>query len=411
MGFIWSDENRYRLWLRVELAACEALAARGKIPARAMATIRRRAGFDAREIERIEAKVRHDVIAFLTSVARRVGPPARFIHMGLTSSDIVDTALALQLVASIDLLIGGVRVLMGEIRRRALEHEWTVMVGRTHGIHAEPITLGLKLALWHEEMKRHLERLEQSRETVRFGKLSGAVGTFAHQPPSLEAAVCRRLGLRPEPVASQIIPRDRHAEYLMVLALVGTSLDKFATEIRHLQRTEVREVEEPFARGQKGSSAMPHKRNPVGCEQVSGIARILRANVQAALENVPLWHERDISHSSVERVILPDSSIALDYALHRLSGIVRGLVVYPEQMKANLDRMKGLVYSQTVLLRLAEDGMSRDRAYGLVQRAAMRVWAGEGSFLEAVLSQREIVSRLGRKAPVRYHGVPARAVR
>src|SRR5438552_2841893 len=330
MGRIWTDENRFALWLRVELAVCEVLAARGEIPARAFATIQRRAGFDVREIGRIEAKVRHDVIAFLSSVGRRVGPDSRFIHLGLTSSDVVDTALALQLVEAADLLLEGVRGLMEAIKRRALEHAGTIMVGRTHGIHAEPVTFGLKLALWYAEMERNLDRLTRAREAVRIGKLSGAVGTFAHQPPALEAEVCRRLGLEPEPVASQVIARDRHAQFVATLALVGSSLDKFATEVRHLQRTEVREVEEPFAKGQKGSSAMPHKRNPVGCEQVSGLARILRANAQAAFENVPLWHERDISHSSVERVILPDSTILLDYALDRFRGIVAGLLVYPD---------------------------------------------------------------------------------
>ena len=396
MGRIWTDENRFRLWLKVEIAVCEALAARGQIPRRSLGTIRRRAGFNVREIDRIEARVKHDVIAFLTSVARRVGPDSRFIHLGLTSSDVVDTALALQLVEAADLLIDGTERFLKILRRRAAEHQWTVMIGRTHGIHAEPVTLGLKLALWYAEMQRNLERLRAARERVRVGKLSGAVGTFAHQPPRLEEDVCRRLGLVPEPVANQVIQRDRHAEFVATLAIVGASLDKFATEIRHLQRTEVREVEEPFTRGQKGSSAMPHKRNPVGCEQVSGLARILRANAQAALENVALWHERDISHSSVERIILPDSTIVLDYMLHRLSGIVEGLVVYPERMKENLERMKGLVYSQTLLLALAKAGTTREDAYEIVQRAAMRVWAGEGTFLDMVLEEPVIVGALGR---------------
>ena len=396
MGRIWTDEHRYRLWLAVEIAVCEALAARGEIPKKALATIKRRAGFDAREIARLEVRVRHDVIAFLTSVARRVGPDSRFIHLGLTSSDVVDTALGLQLVEAADLLLADVRGLLQALRRRAVEHRKTVMIGRTHGIHAEPITMGLKLALWHAEMERHLTRLERARETVRVGKLSGAVGTFAHIAPEVETEVCRRLGLSPEPIANQIVPRDRHAEFVATLALVGSSLDKFATEIRHLQRTEVREVEEPFAKGQKGSSAMPHKRNPVTCEQISGLARLLRANAQAAMENVPLWHERDISHSSVERVILPDSTIVLDYALNRFTSVVEGMLVYPERMRENLGRMKGLVYSQTLLLALARAGMTREAAYDAVQRASMRVWDGKGTFQEMVLGESTVVALLGR---------------
>ena len=397
MGAIWTDAGKYRLWLKVEIAVCEALAARGAIPKKALATIKRRAGFDAREIDRIEAKVKHDVIAFLTSVARRVGPDSRVIHLGLTSSDGVDTALALQLVEAADLLLADLAGRLFVLRRRAFEHRETVMIGRTHGIHAEPITLGLKLALWYAETERNRDRLRRAREGVRVGKLSGAVGTFAHLSPAIEEEVCRRLGLRPEPVASQVIQRDRHAEFVATLAIIGSSLDKFATEIRNLQRTDVREVEEPFSKGQKGSSAMPHKRNPVGCEQISGSARILRANAIAALENVPLWHERDISHSSVERVILPDSTILLDFVLHRFTGIVDGLLVYPERMRENMDRMKGLVYSQTLLLALARAGMTREEAYEAVQRAAMRVWAGEGSFLDMVLEESKVVLALGRK--------------
>lgn len=397
MGRIWSDENRFRLWLEVELAVCEALAARGVIPRRALAAIKSRAGFDVKEIARIEAKVRHDVIAFLTSVARRVGPDSRFIHLGLTSSDVVDTALALQLVEAADLLIAGVVTLRKALRARAFEHRDTVMIGRTHGIHAEPITFGLKLALWHEEMGRNLARLERARETVRVGKLSGAVGTFAHVGPDVEADVCRRLGLAPDPIGNQIIQRDRHAELVMAIALTGTSLDKVATEIRNLQRTDVREVEEPFAKGQKGSSSMPHKRNPVVSEQISGLARLMRSNAQAALENVPLWHERDISHSSVERVILPDSTILLDYTLDKLAWIISGLLVYPDRMQENLDRMKGLVFSQTLLLALARAGMTREDAYEAVQRASMRVWAGEGTLRDLVLEETKVVETLGRR--------------
>ena len=396
MGRIWTDENRYGNWLAVEIAVCEALAARGVIPRASLARIKRRAGFDVKEIDRIEAKVRHDVIAFLTSVARHVGPDARYIHLGLTSSDVVDTSLALQLVQAADLLIEGADALRAALRRRAEEHRRTVMIGRTHGIHAEPITLGLKLALWYAEMGRNRARLERAREVVRVGKLSGAVGTFAHLDPAIEEDVCRRLGLAPEPIANQVIQRDRHAEYVAAIAVVGSSLDKFATEIRNLQRTDVREVEEPFAKSQKGSSAMPHKRNPVVCEQISGLARLLRSNAQAAFENVPLWHERDISHSSVERVILPDSTILLDYTLAKLTWIVDGLLVYPERMQENLDRMSGLVYSQTVLLALARAGMSREDAYAAIQRASMRVWAGEGPFLEMLHEEEGIVKALGR---------------
>lgn len=397
MGALWTDEAKYHAWLAVEIAVCETLAKRGEIPKRALSTIKRRAGFDVREIEAIEATVRHDVIAFLTSVARRVGPDSRFIHLGLTSSDVVDTALALQLVQAADLLIAGVAALQSALKRRALEHEGTVMIGRTHGIHAEPITLGLKLALWYDEMGRNRERLERARETIRVGKLSGAVGTFAHLPPVVEEEVCRRLGLRPEPIASQVVQRDRHAEFVAALAIVGSSLDKFAVEIRNLQRTDVREVEEPFAKGQKGSSSMPHKRNPVGCEQISGLARLLRSNAQAAFENIPLWHERDISHSSVERIILPDSTILLDYTLDRFTRIVEGLLVYPDRMRENLERMKGLIYSQTLLLALARAGLSRESAYEAVQRASMRVWAGEGTFLDLVLQEPVVVKTLGRK--------------
>ena len=397
MGRIWSDENRFRLWLKVEIAVCEALAARGVVPRRALAVIKARAGFDVAEIERIEEKVRHDVIAFLTSVANRVGPDSRFIHLGLTSSDVVDTALAMQLVEAADLLIDGVDALRSALRRRAFEHRDTVMIGRTHGIHAEPITFGLKLALWHEEMGRNRARLERARENVRVGKLSGAVGTFAHLGPDVEADVCRRLGLAPDPIANQVIQRDRHAELVTTIALTASSMDKITTEIRNLQRTDVREVEEPFAKGQKGSSAMPHKRNPVVCEQVSGLSRLMRSNAQAALENVPLWHERDISHSSVERVILPDSTILLDYTLAKLTWIVSDLLVYPERMQENLDRMKGLVYSQTLLLALARGGLTREDAYEAVQRASMRVWAGEGTFLETVLQEKPIVATLGRR--------------
>ena len=394
MAALWSDETKYATWLAVELAATETLAARGLVPEDDLAVIRERAGFDVRRIEAIEAEVRHDVIAFLTSVAERVGPAARHIHHGLTSSDVVDTANALLLVRACDLLTEGVDRMLAVLRRRAVEHKRTVMVGRTHGIHAEPYTLGLKFLGWYHEMTRNRERLASAREQIRYGKLSGAVGTYAHLDPSIEADVLARLDLSVEPLATQVIPRDRHAQLVATLGILASSLDRIATEIRHLQRTDVREVEEPFAAGQKGSSAMPHKRNPIGCENVSGLARVVRSYVQAALEDIPLWHERDISHSSVERVILPDATTLCDTMLHRLTGIVDGLLVYPERMLENLARMRGLVFSQGVLLALARKGLSRDAAYAIVQRNAMKVWAGEGSFRDLLAADREVLSAI-----------------
>ena len=394
MAALWSDETKYATWLAVELAATETLAARGLVPDDDLAVIRERAGFDVRRIEAIEAEVRHDVIAFLTSVAEKVGPAARHIHHGLTSSDVVDTANALLLVRACDQLIEGVDRMLEVLRRRAIEHKRTVMVGRTHGIHAEPYTLGLKLLGWYHEMTRSRERLAAAREQIRYGKLSGAVGTYAHLDPSIEADVLARLDLNVEPLATQVIPRDRHAQLVATLGILASSLDRIATEIRHLQRTDVREVEEPFAAGQKGSSSMPHKRNPIGCENVSGLARVVRSYVQAALEDIPLWHERDISHSSVERVILPDATTLCDTMLHRLSGIVDGLLVYPERMLENLARMRGLVFSQGMLLALARKGLSRETAYAIVQRNAMKVWAGEGSFRDLLAADPEVGAAL-----------------
>lgn len=382
MGRLWSDENKYRTWLEVELAVCEVLARRGVIPRADMETIRRKAGFDRRRIAEIETEVRHDVIAFLTSVAEHVGEASRHVHYGLTSSDVLDTALALVMVRATDILLRDLDDLMAVLRARALEHRHTLMVGRTHGIHAEPYTLGLKFAGWYAEARRNRKRLEAAREQVAFGKMSGAVGTYAHLEPEVEAEVLGDLGLRVEAVSTQVVPRDRHASFVATLGILASSLDRIATEIRHLQRTDVREVEEPFAKDQKGSSSMPHKRNPVGCENVSGLARLVRSYVQAALENVPLWHERDISHSSVERVILPDATILCDYMLARMTRILEGLVVYPEAMQANLERMKGLVFSQAVLLALARAGLTREAAYEIVQRNAMQVWSGKGSFRE-----------------------------
>jgi len=372
MGRIWSDQRRYETWLLVETAAAEAMAAAGMVPAEAARDIRERGAFDVARIEAIEQTTQHDVIAFTTAVAEHVGPSARWLHFGMTSSDVIDTAQALQMREACDVILSDLRELEEAVRERAFEHGRTPMIGRTHGVHAEPMTFGLKLALWYAEIGRDIERVRRARATVSVGKLSGAVGTFAHLPPSIEADVCRRLGLTPALVASQVIQRDRHAELLAALAITAASLEKFALEIRGLQKTEIGEVEEPFAKGQKGSSAMPHKRNPIGCEQVVGLARLIRANAQAAFENVALWHERDISHSSVERVILPDSFIALDHMLRRFTRIVRGMVVHANRMRENLELTGGLVFSGTVLLELARRGVTREDAYAWVQRNAMR---------------------------------------
>ena len=374
MGRIWTDENRYAKWLEVEVQACEAMAEEGLIPAEAAKTIREKAGFSVERILEIEEETKHDVIAFLASVAEYVGPESRFIHMGLTSSDILDTSFALLLKEAMTLIIEDVKEIMAVLRERAFEHKTTVMIGRSHGIHAEPVTFGLKLALWYAEMKRNLARLETALEDISTGKLSGAVGTFANVSPKIEERVCERLGLRPAEISTQIVQRDRHAAYFSALAVLGGTMEKIAVEIRHLQRTEVLEAQEPFAKGQKGSSAMPHKKNPIGCENISGLARLLRTNALAAMENMALWHERDISHSSVERVIAPDSTILADYMLRRLTSILRGLVVYPENMRRNLDLLQGLIFSQQVLTRLAALGLKRLEAYELVQRNALKVW-------------------------------------
>ncbi len=394
MGALWTDQARFGAWLEVELAVCEVLTARGVIPEQDMAVIRERAAFDTARIAEIEAEVRHDVIAFLTSVAEKVGPASRHVHYGLTSSDVIDTALALQLTRAADRLLGTLDGLIAVLERRAEEHRGTLMVGRTHGIHAEPYTLGLKFAGWYAEARRNRERLRRAREEVGYAKISGSVGTYAHLGPEIEAEVLERLGLRVEPLATQVIPRDRHATFVSVLGVMASSLDRISTEIRHLQRTDVREVEEPFARGQKGSSSMPHKRNPVGCENVSGLSRLVRSYVQAALENVPLWHERDISHSSVERVILPDATILVDYMLARMTRILDGLLVYPERMLQNMELTRGLVFSQAVLLALTRKGLTREQAYDIVQRNAMRTWAGEGSFRELLEADAELRERI-----------------
>jgi adenylosuccinate lyase len=394
MGRLWSDQHRYETWLQVETAAAEAMARAGIVPAEAARDIRVRGGFDIARIEAIEQITQHDVIAFTTAVAEQVGPSARWLHFGMTSSDVIDTAQALQMRASCDLILSNLERLMEAVHVRATEHARTAMIGRTHGVHAEPMTFGLKLALWYAELGRAVERMTRAREVVSVGKLSGAVGTFAHLPPSIEADVCRTLGLTPAPVASQVIQRDRHAELLMAIAITGSSLEKFALQIRGLQKTEIGEVEEPFEKGQKGSSAMPHKRNPIGCEQIVGLARLLRGNAHAALENNALWHERDISHSSVERVILPDSFIALDHMLRRFTRVVTGMVVYPDRMRENLERSRGVVFSGTVLIELARRGVSREQAYEWVQRNAMRAFHEQRSFKELLLADADVTAVL-----------------
>jgi adenylosuccinate lyase len=390
MARIWSEENKFASWLKVELAAMEALADAGLIPAEVAARAQSKARCDAQCVLALEKETHHDVAAFVDHVADTLGEDGRYFHFGLTSSDILDTALAVRLKDSADLLLAGLDELLQVLKEKAWIYKNLVMVGRTHGVHAEPITLGLKFALWYAEFQRQRERLLDARETVSVGKLSGAVGTFAHLPPEVEAGVCRRLGLKPAPIANQIIQRDRHAHYLLTLALIGASVEKVALEIRHLQRTEVREAEEAFGARQKGSSAMPHKRNPVLSENLCGLARLLRGNALVALENVALWHERDISHSSAERIIIPDSNILLDFMIHRLKGILQNLVVYPEQMAANLAKSRDLVFSQSLLLALVQKGLSRDAAYRLTQRAAMQVWEQGGTLKERVQADPEI---------------------
>ena len=390
MGAVWSQATKYAAWLRVELAVCEAYARRGHIPPDALARITAQARVDPARIDAIEARVRHDVIAFLTNLEEALGADSRYVHVGLTSSDVVDTALALQLQQASDLLLAGLQRLREVLGELALKHKDTLAVGRTHGVHAEPTTFGLKAAVWYAEAGRNLERLRRAKETIRVGKISGAVGTFAHVEPDVEAEVCRALGLEPAPISTQVIQRDRHAEYVTTLAILAASLEKIAMEIRTLQRTEILEAEEPFAEGQKGSSAMPHKRNPVSSEQVCGLARLVRANALAALENVALWGERDISHSSVERVILPDSTILLDYMLHTMIRILEGLQVFPERLRENFERSHGLIYSQRVLLKLAEKGLPRQRAYEIVQANAMTAWREQRSFQELLAKDPEV---------------------
>ncbi len=390
MGRIWEDQNKYRIWLDIEILACEAQAELGVIPAEAVRVIRERATFDVARIEEIEGEVKHDVIAFLTNVGEYVGPEARFIHLGMTSSDVLDTCLAVQMKQSGELLLADLQELAEVLARRAREFKTTVMVGRTHGIHAEPTTFGLKMALWFDETRRNIDRLKAALERISVGQISGAVGTYEHLSPKVEEYVCRKLGLKPAPVSTQILQRDRHAEFMNTLALIGSSLEKFATEIRHLQKTEVLEAEEHFSKGQKGSSAMPHKRNPITCERIAGLSRVLRGNALASMENVALWHERDITHSSVERVVVPDSCILLDYMLSLTTDVLDRLLVYPANMKKNLDRTRGLIFSQSVLLALTRKGMKREDAYRVVQSAAMDVWQSGKDFKELLRSNAEV---------------------
>jgi len=395
MAQIWEPENRFRIWLEIETLACEAQAQLGVIPKEVVPVIREKGNFDIERIDAIEAEVKHDVIAFLTSVAEYVGPEARFIHQGMTSSDVLDTCLSVQMVQAADELLADLDMLLESIKLRAFEHKDTVCMGRSHGIHAEPVTFGLKLASFYAEMGRNRTRLQAARENIATGAISGAVGTFANINPFVEEYVCEKMGLKPEPVSSQVIPRDRHAEYFCVLAIIASSIERIAIEVRHLQRTEVLEAEEQFTKGQKGSSAMPHKRNPILSENLTGQARYVRSMCIPALENVALWHERDISHSSVERYIGPDGTVALDFSLRRLNGLIRNLVVYPENMLRNLNQMKGLVFSQKILLDLTQSGVSREDSYRLVQKNAMKVWEEGKDFQTELLADPEVVGALG----------------
>ena len=397
MSAVWSPENRYRKWLDIEILACEAMARHGSIPKKSLQNIKKKAAFDIDRIEEIEKTTKHDVIAFLTSVTEKVGEDGRFIHLGLTSSDILDTSLAVLLKEAADILMEDMDQLLETLKAKAFAYKDTVMIGRSHGIHAEPITFGLKMALWHQEMVRNRERLSRARESIAYGKIAGAVGTYSFIEPAVEEYVCRKLGLKPAPVSSQIVQRDRHAEYFSTLAIIACSLDKFAQEVRLLQRTEVREAEEYFSPGQKGSSAMPHKRNPVLSENISGLARLMRSYALAALENVALWHERDISHSSVERVIGPDATILLDFMLSRFTGLVARLVVYPDRMLTNLNMTHGVVFSQMVLLKLIEKGMSREDAYAVVQRNAMQSWEKGREFKQLLLKDRDVTACINRR--------------
>lgn len=398
MGYIWSEKNKFQKWLDVEIAVCKAWNKLGKIPDEALKEIIEKTHIDDETVERInelDKVYNHDVLAFVTAVAQQVGENGRYIHLGLTSSDVIDTALALIMRESLDLLIESVDELLEILKEKAFQYKDTVMMGRTHGVHAEPMVFGLKFALWYEEFKRNKKRLQNAKESVSVGTISGAVGTYSNIPPQLEELTLKELNLKPEPVANQVIQRDRHAEFITAMAITASSLEKIAVEIRHLQRTEVLEAQEPFKKGQRGSSAMPHKKNPITCERITGLARVIRANAIPAMEDIALWHERDISHSSVERVIMPDSAIALDYILHLTKNVLKDLVVYPENMKKNMDKSKGLYFSSKVLVALVEKGLSRDQAYDIVQRNAMKAWDTEGlMFKDALLQDPEVNSRL-----------------
>ena len=393
MGRVWTDQRKFETWLAIELLVCEALSGLGQIPAETVREIRKKATFNVERINEIEKVTKHDVVAFLTNVGESIGPLSRYLHYGLTSSDILDTSLAMLLKEASDIIIQDIHRLTEVLKKKALQHKETLMIGRSHGVHAEPITFGLKMALWYDEMKRNFLRMERAKEAISIGKISGAVGTFAHVPPFVEEFVCRQLGLKPAPISTQIVQRDHHAEFFTTLAIIASSIEKFSVELRHLQRTEVLEAEEFFSKGQKGSSAMPHKRNPISAENLSGLARLVRSHSLAALENVPLWHERDISHSSVERVIAPDATILIDYMLNRLASLIENLIVYPENMKNNLERMGGLLFSEAILLVLTQKGLSREEAYAVVQRNAMKVWE-KGEDFKALLSRDEEVKRL-----------------
>lgn len=390
MAKLWSLKNKYQKWLEIEILVCEAWAEKGVIPKEALAKIKEKASFSVERIAEIETQVKHDVIAFISNVEENIGPEGRYLHLGLTSSDILDTANAVLLKEAMEIILEDVEEVMSILREQAFAYKDTPIIGRSHGVHAEPITFGLKLALWYEEMRRNKKRLEQAKEDIRYGKISGAVGTFAHLEPEIEEYVCPKLGLKPAPITNQIIQRDRYAHYFTALAILAGTIEKIALEIRHLQRTEVLEVEEPFTKGQKGSSAMPHKRNPIQCENLCGLARLVRTNAIAALENIALWHERDISHSSVERVIMPDSTILSDFMLHRLKKILANMEVYPERMLKNIYLTKGLIFSQALLLALVKKGLPRQKAYEMIQDCAMRVWQGEQNLKTQVLSHKEI---------------------
>ena len=390
MGEIWQDQNKFSKMLKIEILVCEALTKLGKIPKESLEKIKKKARFDIETVQKIEEKAKHDVASFLVNVAENLGPEAKYLHLGMTSSDLLDTTLALQCVEAANILIADLKKLLQILASKAKKYKDTVCIARTHGIHAEPITFGLKLAVWFDETKRNLGRLEQAKENIRFGKLSGAVGTYAHLRPSVEEYVCDKLGLKPEIIATQIIQRDKHAQFLMALAFMASSLEKFATEIRHLQKTDVLEVEEPFFKGQIGSSAMPHKRNPIHCERICGLARVVRANAQASLDNINLWHERDISHSSVERIILPDSTILLDYMLNRFVYILDGLLVYPKNMIMNLSKTKGLIFSQKILVELMNKGLNRIAAYEIIQRCAMQVWRENVDFKDILRRDKKL---------------------